>query len=781
MLSSSVNLRKACGWLGRLLTTDRISAKYVLKIAKSAQRRDLAIDNTKRVVQMKTAISVLTAGMLVFLRSGAAVAQSADVTANNDALTIPEIIVTAQRRAENLSDVPISVQQLSAAALETAGIVTPDDLQQVVPGLTLTHVLGNLSPYIRGIGTTSPLTGVEPAVSTYIDGVYQPAAVANILEFNNIASVEVLKGPQGTLYGRNATGGLISITTRDPSHDPSAEIKVGYGNYDTVTGNLYDTTGISSAVAADIAVYYHDQGDGFGRNLTTGAEYRRDRETAVRTKWLIEPSPDTSIRIIADHSDSWCDSCLATTPIRRPNDPPYTSVPFYDTLEQFPSFGDVQSSGISAEVDQLFSAFTLKSISAYRYVNSYQQFSEPDLSNTDLITTSNTETTLTQELQLASKSAGAFSWIGGLFFMHDISLYNSPDGFSVLAPTPFGLLRISNEGSNQGLTSYSAYLDGGYKITDATKLTLGVRYTDDNRNFSGQNNPTQTVALVGGAPSVVSVPSSTLIQATSSDSKVTYRAVLDHRFSESVMVYGSYSTGFKSGGFLGNEPTGAPLQPETISAEEVGAKLDLADRRVRLSTAAFNYNYDNLQVTKIIGDTPISTNAAKSKIDGAEIEGEGIITSQFSANFGVEYLNARYTSFPGAQAYVAMPGSILNELGPVFNAAGNKLSVAPDVTTNVGARYTVPIQEGALGFYLNYYFNSGFSWAEDERVRQSSYNLLNGRLDWKSRDEKLTVGVWGKNLTNAKYYVACRCAATSGDDGATGPPLTYGVDMNVKF
>ena len=239
---------------------------------------------------------------LAILGSGAAFAQStapgADSAAENKG-GVDEIVVTAQRRAESLQEVPISVATLTADQLGDAGVLRTDALVQLTPGLVITRQLAGATTYLRGVGSQSTQPGVENPVATYIDGVYFPSATGNIFSFNNVQQVEVLRGPQGTLFGRNANGGLISITTRAPSGEESVEGSIGYGNYNTVTGNLYMTGG-SDTLAGDIAIYGAEQGEGFGVNLVTGDDVNRVREVAVRTKLQWTATPDDVFTVAAN-------------------------------------------------------------------------------------------------------------------------------------------------------------------------------------------------------------------------------------------------------------------------------------------------------------------------------------------------------------------------------------------------------------------------------------------------------------------------------------------------
>ena len=195
------------------------------------------------------------------------------------------VVVTANRREELLQRVPIAVTAVTAADLSASGVVSNTQLARKAPSLQMTYTGGALLPYIRGIGSNNPSPGDETPIATYIDGVYQSRSYATNFSFNNIQRVEVLKGPQGTLFGRNAAGGLIQVITKDPVHEVGGEVSASYGNYDTFSLQSYTTGGITDSVAADLALYYSNQGRGYGKNVFTGNEYGKNEDFAVRSKW----------------------------------------------------------------------------------------------------------------------------------------------------------------------------------------------------------------------------------------------------------------------------------------------------------------------------------------------------------------------------------------------------------------------------------------------------------------------------------------------------------------
>ena len=250
--------------------------------------------------------------MSCLLASAAALAVPA--MANAQAVGLEEVVVTAQRRSENLQQVPIAVATVTANDIQRAGVNSTDTLRQVTPGVMFTTQQRSAQVFIRGVGSQGTGAGDEAAVPIYIDGVYYPSAWGNMFSFNNIDRVEVLKGPQGTLFGRNATGGLVHIITRDPTSEFGVEGSVNYGNFDTKEGSLY-VTGGGENIATDFDGYYVHQGKGWGKDLINGGDVNRKREWSLRSKTVWRPTDDDKLTFAIDYSWNTSDIGLIRTPL----------------------------------------------------------------------------------------------------------------------------------------------------------------------------------------------------------------------------------------------------------------------------------------------------------------------------------------------------------------------------------------------------------------------------------------------------------------------------------
>ncbi|MFA5630627.1 MAG: TonB-dependent receptor [Porticoccaceae bacterium] len=689
---------------------------------------------------------------------------------------IEEIIVTAQKRAENLQDVPITISALGGSILQDSVISKTDDLSMVIPGMQMTRQIGASQPFLRGVGTQNGAAGDESSISTYVDGVYTSSMFAAVQNFNSIERIEVLKGPQGTLFGRNATGGLMHIITKDPQHDFSANLRASYGSYETLTTNFYATNGLTDNIAADIALSYVNQGEGFGKNLITGNDSNKAdiHSRAVRNSWLIDFSENTQGRLSLDYAERKENTViarqLAPGSIGADGVTTYTGE-FYNVEADIDAFTRARSWGASLKLTHNFDMVDFVSISGYRSSNTFgllDQDSTPlNLIRADLKVESEF---FSQELQLLSTYESKLQWVIGLYYMNETSKYN-----------PFKLSGLGISGSTgaeaflaypvQDSQSYAAFAQGNYAITQKTNITAGIRFTRDERELVIDRH------LDFGS---MNVP---LPQITGDESWVepTWRLSIDHRISEEIMVFGSYSRGFKSGVYnTSGALDGAvgPVDPEILDAFEIGIKATLLDNRVHFNASAFYYDYTDMQLTQIFQGTVRLLNAAEAEILGAELDVIALVADNLELRFGLSVLDTEYTKFPGMPVATANPagGNIVG----VRDGRGNDLIRAPDYTVNLGGSYTIPIETGRIAMAVNYYYNDGFFWEPENRLKQDSYSLLNAELSWSTLDERLKLSFFGKNLTDDKYSYQTS-SGSFGDFVTAAAPRTGGVAVEYSF
>lgn len=737
---------------------------------------------------------------------------------------LAEIVVTAQRRSERLQDVPISVSVADSKALAAAHVENLSDLQAIVPDLIVADGFGAVETFVRGLGNPSTLVGDEPTVPVFIDGVYYPRLLPVELQLNNVERVEVLKGPQGTLFGRNSTGGLINIITADPSFAPGGELELGYGNYGTTTGSGYLTAGLSDNVAADLAVNFSNQGKGWGHDITTGQDVRAENDYLLRSKWLFKFDENTKLILIGDDSHSTGNvSVIAGDPPsgasfgNQPGLPNavYPHLPgFYDIYDNVMPSETYTSYGFSGQLVHHFGGAVFRSISAYRKGTSQGQ---TDLDNTPLnygIALQNTEDrSVSEELQLASPGGGNLDWTAGLYY------FNYRDGFTpdwvYGAQFGGGALGVY---AQQSTKSYAGYGQASYHLPEGTTITGGLRYTRDDLEGTGHNDFASFSTQV--VPTFTTLGPGSVETASAHSGRLTWRAAIDQKLGEDAMAYGSVSTGYKAGvfntlpfvPFAGGAPEPA-LKPETVVAYEVGVKSMLFDRRLRLNVAGFWYDLSNAQVSQAINANGIAsvyvTNAASARSRGVELDGGFRATDHLTLEFGATYDEAKYRDFPGTPKSVPntqlvagtfngqpasfVPGCSLpvrTNLNPANGGStefcssdgqGNYLPNSPKLTLNFGANYSVDVGTGKLNINGNLSFNDGFFWASDNVARQPSFALLSSSVRYTFKNN-MFVEAWGKNLLNKEYYSdVAELGGPTSNPTLPAPPRTYGGTFGVSF
>ncbi len=419
--------------------------------------------------------SVGTSGVLIALSLCLEPAAAQQADSSSEARRLGEVVVTAQRKSESLQDVPVAVTVLSEAALEKTNISSITDLGTVVPSLTITNTNGKLSTSLRGIGSTGVGPGFENPVAIYVDGVFLAASIAPFLGLSDVAQVDVLKGPQGTLFGRNATGGLVQVTTRTPTQEAALSASVGYGNYDTIEGSLYLAGGLAPGVAASISAFGLEQGEGYGKNRTTGQDtYKVDHNTSVRAKLALDLGPSTKAVLSADYTDESRNDLVGIAL-------PGTISPFtgavvpdigYDQISNAATYKDSWAAGTSLTIDQDIGDLTVKSITAYRESEASLGI-DPDLTPIPILSSTyqQPEDQFSQEFQVQPLQTGKLSWVAGVYYF----LYHG--GYDAIRIPEFGVTTVNY----QRAESVAGYAQATYEIFPDTNATLGGRYTTETR------------------------------------------------------------------------------------------------------------------------------------------------------------------------------------------------------------------------------------------------------------------------------------------------------------
>lgn len=718
---------------------------------------------------------------------------SAHAQGTQEAATADEgaIIVTAQRRAEAQVDVPISITNLSSDALKTASVQQLADIGKVTPALRFDFAGGFFQPTIRGIGTAVTTSGGGGNVGIYIDGFYSPNPLAADFDLISVSSIQVLKGPQGTLFGRNTTGGAILVTTREPSTSGNAfEGRVTYGRYNEAKAEAFANYVISDRVALTLEGQYR-RGDGWQRDISNDdrrvgdyenwsfrlglkAELTDTMDVLLRYKHGQVDDPSTMLASSLDTSDFGLGAPFGGVPgtyTTAKNRIASGSVP-----EVFRSNTDVVQGTVRADLG--FADLT--SYSQYRSENSLMS-QDLDYSGLDLFQLGlpNLNETWSQELLLTSKAGPKLQWTAGLFYFQNSDTYITYINNGGNAPDQ----RIRLGGSSTTVKSYAAFLDATYEITPQFFVTAGARYSIDkivdaywNQQFALTEMPVPNI----------------------SNNKLTPRVVLRYKPTDRTSIYASFTKGYKAaisdvGGSCQIPDTNYTcnrVKPEDINAYEVGFKYE--DRGLSFEAAAFYYDYKNLQVSIYRTGTAEIINAATSEIYGLEGALHYQLTPAFQINAGASYVHARYKRFNNAPVYVRC-----SELGEETAAtcAANGISFVvvpttledvtmqrtPEFTGFVGARYETDLAGGELALSGNLFYSSSFFFGPSGvQFKQGGYETLALRAQWSAPGDRFHVAVFGDNVTNSRYLTQAQYSSF-GIGANWSKPVTYGVELGVQF
>ncbi len=680
-----------------------------------------------------------------------------------------DIIVTAQRRSERERDVPISLTVRTAAALENAGVDKIRDLHVVTPGLRIDRNGAAVQPSIRGITALDGNPGNDANVAIYVDGVYRANPVANNLDLPDIERIEVLKGPQGTLFGRNATGGAIRIQTRMPEFDYTGDVTVGYGSFDDKIAKAFLTGPVIKDIVAVSLAGYYEKSDGYLRDLTNGGKATGGLDSKlVRGKILVKPSDRLQILLTGQYMDR-TDGSLAGQPYNGntiARGQPGVIIPTkpWDIANNANPFVHVREWSVSGSADLDLGFATLSTISAYSNIKDDGPV-EDDYTNIAIteFQTFQFQTTFSQEVNLKSNGNGPLKWVVGGFYYRDRSRY---DPLSIVSPGfTFNIF------GSQNTKAYAAFGELTYDITDRLQAIAGVRYSHEKRMLAGS-------FITGDFPNL----------AERSFKSTTPRFTLRYAVTPDTNIYASYSKGFKSGGFTASSLGTDGFAPEKVEAFEAGIK-SAPDRSFSINAAAFYYNYNNQQVQAALtlpsgGTVGVTTNAAKSRIYGAEFDATLRPSREFNVVATASWLHARYRSFPNAfvQTPVLIGGvpCMCGNVGVVVDATGNQLVRAPDFTVSITPTFETQTTSGTIGVSGTLYFSDKFFFTPDNRVNQPSYVTLSARAWYKLPDTDLKISLWGKNLTNSVVYQGASILPDA-DGILFAPRRSYGVEARYAF
>lgn len=704
------------------------------------------------------------------------------------------IIVTAQRRDESLQKVPIAITAITSEQLVDNNIYKVNDIEIVTSGLTMHNSDGALQPYIRGIGTTANLAGLEPAVASYFDGAYLPQSLGVLSDVYDMESIQVLKGPQGTLWGRNATGGAILYTTADPElREFSAEYTQEFGNRSRLLSQGVVNVPIGDTVAIRVAGQQNQSG-AYVDNIITGERLGDFNRTSLRGKIKWEPNDRFSAVLTGDYYDNYdhnnfrtlrsdsplCGSCALGVGTPAPG--------FYETtVNDFVSFNGESNSftntstGARLHLSYSGDVIEISSLTSYRDNLSVGSI---DVGNAFVplfdFSTRAAGKTFDQELQASTNMDGWLNGLVGLSYIDDKTTFDGVYTGAAFAPlvSLFGVFPATDNAVKTN--SMSVYGELYLTPLDRLKLTLGGRYATDARELLGVNNISSATAFLGN-PALAGP-----FSAKATFSKFTPRLVVAYDL-DALNIYASYNRGFKAGGF--NTPVFVvpdPVRPEVVDSYEIGAKYVSDDRRLTISSAAYYYDYSDIQVTvNNLVAQPTIQNAAKARGYGGEVDLSYRMLDWLRVYGSLAYVDAKYTSFPNASVSILTPTGIV---GGTEDLSGRRLPNTPKFSASFGASVEKELTsrlDGNLNvaarYSVEYDLQPGGGGPSRYAV-QPEYVLVNvsGYLEW---DRKYRLGFYVTNATNKKYY-GDRTLIT-GDFGGlldqVAPPRAYGLRVSASF
>jgi len=709
--------------------------------------------------------------------------------ANTQALELEEVVVTAQKRAQSLNDVGIAVTAFTGADIAELGLEQPADLAAQTPNLTVKNASGSTAPVftVRGVGLNAFVSNVNPSVAVYLDEVYQVNTSMMSFGLFDLERVEVLKGPQGTLFGRNTTGGAVSFVAEKPSQEFEAYVIAGVGDYERFSLEGAVGGSLSETLSGRLSLSSTQQQEGFFTNRLTGKDHGQVDRQAWRAQLLWEPSNTFSALLNvhggSDHSEQWM---LVHRGLRDESGNPCAvgaGPSCYDALGYRDNDGDFYAGDYNLEprIDNSGAGATLTlnwdlgsmTLTSVTNGENFEYFREEefDASPNTLVHTNfdGDVEQFSQELRLTSNDWEDVTVIAGIFYSED-SL--AEQDFYNLNNNPLFATSYDVD-FQQDTTTLAAFVHTEWQLSDAFKLTVGARVTDEEATFDG--GTTDLFPLTSGL-GVFGLTGGKLADETISVAEPSGKIALDWTPNDDWLFYASYSRGFKSGGFNGSfalavEEVG-PFDEETLDAYELGFKGTLADNRVQLNGAVYYYDYKDLQIF----DTDINTsafllaNAGNAEVLGFELESRWLVTEALDVRLGVGYSDTEIVEYA-------------TNLGT--QAEGNRLANTPEWTLNSVITYQWQLTN-ELGLRavvdFNWQDDVYFSVANDPRAAEDSYLITNASVVLSPANERWQARAWVKKMTEEEYFTEQFIGGPAGlASGTVGAPRAFGLEVTYRW
>ena len=703
---------------------------------------------------------------------------------------LEEVVVTSQKREQSLQDVSLAVSAVTGKRLSDGLINNVEDFQAMIPSVSVGSDFAQAKLFVRGIGLSSSFAGVDPSVALHVDGAVVSQSYAQLGSFFDLERVEVLRGPQGTLYGRNATGGSFNLITRKPTEEVEGYGRLTIGNYDLTLIEGAISGPLSDSVRGRVAFKSNTRG-GYGDNTFTGSEIDDARKQAARVHLQFDLSEDVDLLLSAEWANE-DDAGLSLKFVEAANalDPALAGPPGAggfasderDIASEIDPRNDRTTWAINADLTwSIDDNWKFKSITNYRDLEVLltQDLDISSNFNDDVQNNVVESDHFSQEFQLHYDSDRLHGLIG-LFYFNESVLNRNNIGFVSDNVNTGGFPLFANTQAvlftgDIDIESWALFANFTYDLAENLALKLGGRYSYETREAD-------TLRLLNFSHFG---PTATNIAPTFSDERsfndFSPTVGLDWRPVEDVLLYISYSKGFKSGTIQGGQITEI-LEPEEIDNYEIGMKGTFLDGQLQLNAAAFYYEFTDLQLDRTRpnpngGFVSIFENAAEADGQGVELEATWLVTERFKLGGHVSILETEFGEY--------FTDNPLDAGVNLQNLEGNSLRQAPELTWGARAEYEIPLDSGAtviLGTDASYKDEQFFTEFNQDIVGEDDYTIVNANVKYVSSNEKFFINVWGKNLTDEEVYGGKFVIATGRTIGGTLlPPVTWGVTIGYDF
>lgn len=731
---------------------------------------------------------VLASFTLTLFLPGQAFSQTDATTEDSSRPLLEEVIVSARKVTENLQDVPIAVTAFSGEQLADDQIYDLMQLAGKVPSLTIQSQNSIESEiFIRGVGTVR-LNGAtaDASVGYFLDEVYIGRRGASTPPIFDLERLEVLRGPQGTLFGKNVVGGALNLTTAKPQFEMGGSGYLAVGDYGAISSGGHVTGPISENLALRFA-FYQNKHDGYAKNVVAGYEMEDLEAYAARGSMVWNPNEDMTLEVIIDGS-----SDTGNGPSRHAVDNPYAPNigPVTANISSNPrtnhspydQYATKDTSGITARFEWDLGSVTATYLGALRNGEADTRWSQagadsPPSLTSSVLTQWEDNQGLTQELRFASEQDQRLRWLVGLYYLDDDTKRrsrNTATSFLPGGPRSTGdVLDGDNEYIQHGVSkNYAIFGDVNFDLTDDMTLSVGGRYTEDRKDWDIEAVE-YSYGRPGGVLSTAPLLGPFVVNTDQSWDEFTPKATLDWAFAESKLVYLSVARGFKGGGWQGGAANAiaasTPYEPETAWNYEIGFKSELFDNRLRLNLAAFYTDFQDLQV-ELLDDVNlvlVVANAADATISGIEGEMQTAIHENVTFYASASFIDAEYKDY----------------IDPLrgIDYSGNQIQRTPEFQGNAGIDVSIPMSDG-LEFIGNiqYGYQSEMYYGPDNTNDEPGYGLLDLRAGIGAQDGKWQVFAYAKNVSDELYRVSI--IPFAGDEFSVyGPPSTYGLRLSMNF